>query len=94
MRQAVPAFITLVVMPLTYSIAYGVIAGVCSYIFLYLINFGIDMIEVAFGRKSREEVLYENTPDAFQVGVVKDAIREGRGAIRDGRGWQRRLAKL
>jgi xanthine/uracil/vitamin C permease (AzgA family) len=26
-RQAVPAFITIVVMPLTYSIAYGVIAG-------------------------------------------------------------------
>ncbi|GAB4815302.1 hypothetical protein N2152v2_002348 [Parachlorella kessleri] len=33
-QEAVPAFLTLCVMPLTYSIAYGVIAGICSYIIL------------------------------------------------------------
>lgn len=42
-QEAVPAFITMVVMPLTYSIAYGVIAGVISYIwingFLMIINY-------------------------------------------------------
>jgi len=65
-RQAIPAFITIVVMPTTYSIAYGVIAGICSYIFLYLANFGLDLIEVAFGRKQLDQVLYDNCPDAFQ----------------------------
>lgn len=66
-RQAIPAFITIVVMPTTYSIAYGVIAGICSYIFLYLANFGMDLMEVAFKRKQMDQVLYDNCPDAFQV---------------------------
>lgn len=67
-RQAVPAFITIVVMPLTYSIAYGVIAGICSYLFLYVMNFGMDLIEVALKRKELDNVMYDNCPDAFQVG--------------------------
>ncbi|KAI0288758.1 permease family-domain-containing protein [Russula brevipes] len=32
--DAVPAFLTLLIIPLTYNIAYGVIAGISSYIFL------------------------------------------------------------
>ncbi|KAK0447385.1 permease family-domain-containing protein [Desarmillaria tabescens] len=32
--DAVPAFLTLLIIPLSYNIAYGVIAGVCSYIVL------------------------------------------------------------
>ena len=43
-----PAFLTLAVMPFTYSIAYGLIAGIVSYIF---INTVIWLIELAsFGR--------------------------------------------
>ncbi|KAG8067722.1 hypothetical protein GUJ93_ZPchr0005g14451 [Zizania palustris] len=34
MRQAVPAFLTLALMPLTYSIAYGLIGGIGSYMLL------------------------------------------------------------
>ncbi|KAL1699551.1 permease family-domain-containing protein [Schizophyllum commune] len=30
--DAVPAFLTLIIIPLTYNIAYGVIAGICSYV--------------------------------------------------------------
>ena len=45
---ALPAFITLAVMPFTYSIAYGLIAGIMSYI---LINGTIWVIEKAsFGK--------------------------------------------
>lgn len=40
--DAIPAFITLAVMPLTYSIAYGVIGGILSYIvingFVYIVD--------------------------------------------------------
>ncbi|KAF9445193.1 xanthine/uracil permease [Macrolepiota fuliginosa MF-IS2] len=32
--DAIPAFLTLIIIPLTYNIAYGVIAGVCSYLIL------------------------------------------------------------
>ncbi|XP_057738186.1 adenine/guanine permease AZG1 [Arachis stenosperma] len=36
MRQAIPAFVTLLLMPLTYSIAYGLIGGIGTYIMLNL----------------------------------------------------------
>lgn len=36
MRQAIPAFMTLILMPLTYSIAYGLIGGIATYIVLHL----------------------------------------------------------
>ncbi|CAG8949118.1 hypothetical protein HYFRA_00002247 [Hymenoscyphus fraxineus] len=44
--DSLPAFITLAVMPFTYSIAYGLIAGICSYI---IINTSVWLIEVASG---------------------------------------------
>jgi adenine/guanine/hypoxanthine permease len=42
--DAVPAFITIALMPFTYSIAYGLIGGICSYI---LINTTVWLIEMA-----------------------------------------------
>lgn len=44
--DAVPAFITIAIMPFTYSIADGLIAGICSYI---LINTAVWLIEKASG---------------------------------------------
>ncbi|KAG6506544.1 adenine/guanine permease AZG1-like [Zingiber officinale] len=35
MKEAIPAFITIIVMPLTYSIAYGLIGGIGTYIALH-----------------------------------------------------------
>lgn len=40
MKQAIPAFITLILMPLTYSIAYGLIGGIGTYIVLHLWDWG------------------------------------------------------
>jgi xanthine/uracil/vitamin C permease (AzgA family) len=65
-QHAVPAFITIVTMPMCYSIAYGVIASCCSYIVLYLGNFLLDLIGVALGRDSIQNVLFNNCPDALQ----------------------------
>ncbi|KAL4387110.1 hypothetical protein GQ457_09G014770 [Hibiscus cannabinus] len=36
MRQAIPAFVTLILMPLTYSIAYGLIGGIGTYMLLHV----------------------------------------------------------
>lgn len=47
-RQAIPAFLTIVTMPLAYSIAYGVIAGVGSYLFIYLALMLVDLVTMAF----------------------------------------------
>jgi len=33
-QDSIPAFLTIIVMPLTFSVAYGVIAGICMYIIL------------------------------------------------------------
>ncbi|KAJ0979227.1 hypothetical protein J5N97_014701 [Dioscorea zingiberensis] len=35
MRQAIPAFMTLILTPLTYSVAYGIIGGISTYIILH-----------------------------------------------------------
>jgi len=42
--KAVPAFLTIVIMPLTYSIAYGVIAGIVSYFIAYFTTRGLDFL--------------------------------------------------
>jgi adenine/guanine/hypoxanthine permease len=48
MGDAIPAFLTIALMPFTYSIADGLIAGICSYI---LINTVVWLIEKATGGK-------------------------------------------
>jgi AGZA family xanthine/uracil permease-like MFS transporter len=48
MGDAIPAFLTIATMPFTYSIAYGLIAGIMSYI---LINTTVYMIEKVSGGK-------------------------------------------
>lgn len=40
MRQAIPAFVTLILMPMTYSIAYGLIGGIGTYIVLHIWDWG------------------------------------------------------
>ena len=40
MNQAIPAFVTLILMPLTYSIAYGLIGGIGTYIVLNIWDWG------------------------------------------------------
>lgn len=46
MGDAIPAFLTIAVMPFTYSIAYGLIAGICSYM---IINTLVYIVEKASG---------------------------------------------
>lgn len=47
--QAIPAFLTLAFMPLTYSIAYGVIVGLSSYVIINGSNVAIDKIMLFLG---------------------------------------------
>lgn len=44
--DSLPAFLTLAVMPFTYSIAYGLIAGIISYM---IINTSVWLVEIASG---------------------------------------------
>ncbi|KAL0401105.1 UNVERIFIED_CONTAM: Adenine/guanine permease AZG1 [Sesamum latifolium] len=44
MREAIPAFMTMILMPLTYSIAYGLIGGIGTYIVLHLWDWGEELL--------------------------------------------------
>ncbi|XP_010490154.1 PREDICTED: adenine/guanine permease AZG1 [Camelina sativa] len=62
MREAIPAFVTMILMPLTYSVAYGLIGGIGSYIVLHLWDWGEEGL-VKFGflkRKVKEEEVNHN----------------------------------
>ncbi len=48
--DAIPAFLAIAIMPFTYSIAYGLIAGIISYIIL---NTAVWLVELASGRRIR-----------------------------------------
>ncbi|KAF7148958.1 hypothetical protein RHSIM_Rhsim03G0150600 [Rhododendron simsii] len=60
MREAIPAFVTLILMPLTYSIAYGLIGGIGTYIVLHLWDWGVGALRefgIVKGVKSNSEVI-------------------------------------
>ncbi|KAE9465135.1 hypothetical protein C3L33_02963, partial [Rhododendron williamsianum] len=60
MREAIPAFVTLILMPLTYSIAYGLIGGIGTYIVLHLWDWGVGALRefgIVKGVKSNSEVV-------------------------------------
>lgn len=44
MQQAIPAFMTLILMPLTYSIAYGLIGGIGTYVLLHLWDWIVELL--------------------------------------------------
>ncbi|KAJ0028847.1 hypothetical protein Pint_35029 [Pistacia integerrima] len=46
MRQAIPAFVTLILMPMTYSIAYGLIGGIGTFIVLHIWDWGESLLGV------------------------------------------------
>ncbi|KAJ7959557.1 Adenine/guanine permease [Quillaja saponaria] len=63
MRQAIPAFVTLILMPLTYSIAYGLIGGIGTFIVLHLWDWGVEVL-VKLGIVKGKEVPNTHTATA------------------------------
>ncbi|KAH7548272.1 hypothetical protein ACOSQ2_032681 [Xanthoceras sorbifolium] len=55
MREAIPAFVTLILMPLTYSIAYGLIGGIGTYMVLHIWDWGEELL-VKFGVVKKKNV--------------------------------------
>jgi AGZA family xanthine/uracil permease-like MFS transporter len=76
--DAVPAFVTIAVMPFTYSIAYGLIAGIMSYI---IINTVVYIIELASGgrivppNKDEKDPWTWKIPGGVLPGWLKRTIR-------------------
>ncbi|PNH09686.1 Adenine/guanine permease AZG1 [Tetrabaena socialis] len=76
-QQAIPAFITISVIPLTYSIAYGIIGGVMSYMLLWFLLLIYDIITCRLYGKSIREVLIA-APDVLKPYEVMEAEEIGR----------------
>lgn len=64
-QSAIPAFLTIAVIPLTYSIAYGIIAGVVSYMFLWTFWLIGDILFSPITKKSIRDILMAAKPDGF-----------------------------
>lgn len=61
-RQAIPAFLTITLMPLTYSIAYGLVAGIGSYLAIHCMLLVIDMTSAVATRRPVRLVLLQYLP--------------------------------
>ncbi|KAI3994207.1 hypothetical protein MKX01_012464 [Papaver californicum] len=59
MKQAIPAFITLLLMPLTCSITYGLIGGIATYVVLNLFDWGEGLLR-KLGILKEEELKRDN----------------------------------
>ncbi|XP_058110581.1 adenine/guanine permease AZG1 [Magnolia sinica] len=58
MREAIPAFVTMILMPLTYSIAYGLVGGIGTYIVLNVWDWGEGYFRKGhFGKRERKVVV-------------------------------------
>lgn len=72
MKQAIPAFMTLILMPLTYSIAYGLIGGIGTYIVLHLWDWGDEfLVKLGVINKSNGDGGGANGVHDHQDGSVK-----------------------
>ncbi|KAE8735766.1 Adenine/guanine permease AZG1 [Hibiscus syriacus] len=69
MRQAIPAFVTLILMPLSYSIAYGLIGGIGTYIVLHIGDWIKDLL-VKYGVMKRREIAANASVKALQLDPV------------------------
>ncbi|PSN60921.1 xanthine/uracil permease family protein-like protein [Corynespora cassiicola Philippines] len=82
MGDAVPAFLTIAVMPFTYSIAYGLIAGIMSYI---LINTTVYIVEKASGGRIVPANKDEKEPWTWRIpgGLIPPWVLRAVGGKKD-----------
>lgn len=73
MRQAIPAFMTVILMPLTYSIAYGLVGGIGTFIVLHLWDWGESLLRnFGFKKGLRGDDLVNEVRNGFYNGVQGD----------------------
>ncbi|KAI3771024.1 hypothetical protein L6452_02176 [Arctium lappa] len=67
MKQAIPAFVTMILMPSTYSVAYGIIGGIGTYIILNLSDLVMILI-MKYGIKDKIKGTSSNINQGSNVG--------------------------
>ena len=74
-KEAIPAFLTIIVMPFSYSVAYGILAGICMYIILRIPGWAIHLYQMATVRLRRG-----NRPSMDDNASIASSKRSGKGA--------------
>lgn len=80
--DAIPAFLTIAVMPFTYSIAYGLIAGIMSYITLNMI---VWIVEKVSGGRIKPHNKHEKDPWTYKLpgGVLPPWVKRAARGKKD-----------
>mmetsp|Transcript_1059 Transcript_1059/g.1155 ORF Transcript_1059/g.1155 Transcript_1059/m.1155 type:complete len:531 (+) Transcript_1059:60-1652(+) len=71
--HAVTAFVTVIVMPLTYSIAYGLIGGIMTWFFVKGVGFTLNKV---FGIADPTIIVEEKTEDVMEEAPAKEDFKE------------------
>ncbi|KAL4290999.1 hypothetical protein GQ457_14G018140 [Hibiscus cannabinus] len=71
MRQAIPAFVTMILMPLTYSIAYGLIGGIGTYMVLHVGDWATEQLVTVGVVKGRGNTVNGAHEQALADGSLK-----------------------
>ncbi|PKI37444.1 hypothetical protein CRG98_042159 [Punica granatum] len=75
MRQVIPAFVTLMLMPLTFSIAYGLIGGIGTYIVLHLWDWGNELLgHLGLAKRRNSAVNRDAYANSIEDGSTKPAV--------------------
>ncbi|PNW81797.1 hypothetical protein CHLRE_06g260700v5 [Chlamydomonas reinhardtii] len=80
--QAIPAFITISVIPLTYSIAYGIIGGIMSYVIFYVLLLIYDLLSIPLTGKNWRDVLAAAKPEFLKPMAVLEQEEIARNRAR------------
>ncbi|KAH7430477.1 hypothetical protein KP509_08G000100 [Ceratopteris richardii] len=67
MGEAIPAFLTIILMPLTYSIAYGLLAGLGAYIILHVWDWIRDVVHGINVQAARRKTLHSASERAAET---------------------------
>ena len=78
-KEAIPAFLTIIVMPFSYSVAYGILAGLCMYIILRIPEWIIKLFQKA---KARLKGNHQSMDETASVGSSKRSGKPGRRHLR------------
>ena len=73
-KEAIPAFLTIIVMPFSYSVAYGILAGICMYIILRIPGWAMQLYKKAALRLRGEHLFMDDTAS------IASSKRSGKGA--------------
>ena len=78
MREAVPAFVTILLMPLTYSIAYGLIGGIGTYLVLHVWEWGEELLRKFVVKRDLKGISDANNVNGNHLVVDHDQEDDGK----------------